>query len=79
MTNYTRYFKSREIYYRIWEVIDNLRLRYEHVGYHGQPLVVVCHALTGNHLTYGTDDYPGWWREIIDGDIYPFTIINFNI
>ena len=21
------------------EVIDNLRLRYEHVGYHGQPLV----------------------------------------
>ncbi|MDN8732289.1 homoserine acetyltransferase, partial [Staphylococcus aureus] len=41
------------------EVIDNLRFRYEHVGYHGQPLVVVSQALTGNHLTYGTDYYTG--------------------
>ena len=31
------------------ETIDNLKLRYEHVGYPGQPLAVVCHALTGNH------------------------------
>ncbi|MDN8826024.1 homoserine acetyltransferase, partial [Staphylococcus aureus] len=49
------------------EVIVKLRLRYEHVVYHGQPLVVVCNALTCNHLTYGKDDYPGWWREFIDG------------
>lgn len=40
------------------ETIENLKLRYEHVGYSGQPLVVVCHALTGNHLTYGTDEHP---------------------
>ena len=46
------------------ETINNLKLRYEHVGYKGQPLVVVCHALTGNHLTYGTDEKHGWWREI---------------
>ena len=46
-------------------------MRYEHVGYSGQPLVVVCHALTGNHLTYGTDEHPGWWREIIDGGYMP--------
>ena len=39
-----------------WRTINNLKLRYEHVGYKGQPLVVVCHALTGNHLTYGTDE-----------------------
>ena len=39
------------------ETIENLKLRYEHVGYSGQPLVVVCHALTGNHLTYGTDEH----------------------
>ncbi|HGK7386155.1 TPA: homoserine acetyltransferase, partial [Klebsiella pneumoniae subsp. pneumoniae] len=64
------------------EVIDNLRLRYEHVGYHGQPLVVVCHALTGNHLTYGTDDYPGWWREIIDGGYIPihdYQFLTFDV
>ena len=63
------------------EVIDNLRLRYEHVGYHGQPLVVVCHALTGNHLTYGTDDYPGWWRELLMG-IYThsrLSILTFDV
>ncbi|MGO2788390.1 MAG: homoserine O-acetyltransferase MetX, partial [Staphylococcus saprophyticus] len=28
------------------ELISNLKLRYEHVGLKGQPLVVVCHALT---------------------------------
>ena len=53
------------------EKIENLKLRYEHVGYQGQPLVVVCHALTGNHLTYGTNEQPGWWREIIDGGYMP--------
>ncbi len=78
MTNYTvDTLNLGNLLQNLGKSSDNLRLRYEHVGYHGQPLVVVCHALTGNHLTYGTDDYPGWWREIIDGDIYPFTIINF--
>ncbi len=48
----------------------------------GQPLVVVCHALTGNHLTYGTDDYPGWWREIIDGGYIPihdYQFLTFDV
>ena len=57
-------------------------MRYEHVGYSGQPLVVVCHALTGNHLTYGTDEHPGWWREIIDGGympIYDYQFLTFNV
>lgn len=64
------------------ETIENLKLRYEHVGYSGQPLVVVCHALTGNHLTYGTDEHPGWWREIIDGGympIYDYQFLTFNV
>ena len=62
------------------ETINNLKLRYEHVGYKGQPLVVVCHALTGNHLTYGTDEKHGWWREIIDGGYIPrrLSISNFQ-
>ncbi len=76
---HSRYFKSRKFITESGEVIDNLRLRYEHVGYHGQPLVVVCHALTGNHLTYGTDDYPGWWRELLMG-IYTHSRLSiFNI
>ena len=42
----------------------------------------MCHALTGNHLTYGTDDEPGWWREIIDGGympIYDYQFLTFNV
>ncbi|WP_436855479.1 homoserine O-acetyltransferase MetX [Staphylococcus caeli] len=64
------------------EHISNLKLRYEHVGLKGQPLVVVCHALTGNHLTYGTDEQPGWWREIIDGGYMPihdYQFLTFNV
>lgn len=68
------------------EIINNLKLRYEHVGYTGQPLVVVlvvvCHALTGNHLTYGTDTHHGWWREIIDGGYIPrhdYQFLTFNV
>ena len=64
------------------EVIENLKLRYEHVGYQGQPLVLVCHALTGNHLTYGTHEEPGWWREIIDGGYLPihdYQFLTFNV
>ena len=68
MTNYTvNTLELGEFITESGETIDHLRLRYEHVGLPGQPLVVVCHALTGNHLTYGTDAQPGWWREIIDG------------
>ena len=64
------------------ETINNLKLRYEHVGYAGQPLVLVCHALTGDHLTYGTDAEPGWWREIIDGGYMPvhdYQFLTFNV
>ncbi|UXR78355.1 MULTISPECIES: alpha/beta fold hydrolase [unclassified Staphylococcus] len=64
------------------ETIQDLQLRYEYVGYKGQPLVLVCHALTGNHLTYGTDEQPGWWREIIDGGYMPFhdyQFLTFNV
>ncbi|PTL17670.1 homoserine acetyltransferase [Staphylococcus gallinarum] len=64
------------------ETIANLKLRYEHVGFQGQPLVVVCHALTGNHLTYGTNEDPGWWREIIDGGYMPihdYQFLTFNV
>ncbi|MCG7337736.1 alpha/beta fold hydrolase family protein [Staphylococcus sp. ACRSN] len=64
------------------ETIANLKLRYEHVGLQGQPLVIVCHALTGNHLTYGTNENPGWWREIIDGGYMPihdYQFLTFNV
>lgn len=64
------------------EQIDDLTLRYEYLGYKGQPLVLFCHALTGNHLTYGTAEEPGWWREIIDGGYIPLhdhQFLTFNV
>ncbi|MBO1198253.1 alpha/beta fold hydrolase [Staphylococcus simiae] len=83
MTNYTvDTLNLGEFTTESGEVINNLQLRYEHVGYQGQPLVVVCHALTGNHLTYGTDDNHGWWREIIDGGYMPindYQFLTFNV
>ncbi|HHW7746903.1 TPA: homoserine O-acetyltransferase MetX [Staphylococcus aureus] len=83
MTNYTvDTLNLGEFITESGEIIDNLRLRYEHVGYHGQPLVVICHALTGNHLTYGTDEQPGWWREIIDGGYVPihdYQFLTFDV
>lgn len=78
MTNYTvNTLELGEFITESGETIDHLRLRYEHVGLPGQPLVVVCHALTGNHLTYGTDAQPGWWREIVMVATFQFMIINF--
>ena len=83
MTNYTvNTLELGEFITESGETIDHLRLRYEHVGLPGQPLVVVCHALTGNHLTYGTDAQPGWWREIIDGGYIPvhdYQFLTFNV
>ena len=78
----SRYVRIRTFTTESGETINNLKLRYEHVGYKGQPLVVVCHALTGNHLTYGTDEKHGWWREIIDGGYIPrhdYQFLTFNV
>lgn len=65
------------------EKLNHVTLRYERVGPVDAPVVLVCHALTGNHLTVGTKDNPGWWSRLINEggyiDTQSFQVITFNV
>lgn len=65
------------------DVLNHATLRYERVGPTDAPTILVCHALTGNHYTVGTDTKPGWWRGLINEgsfiDTRLFQVITFNV
>lgn len=65
------------------EVLDDITLRYERVGPRNAPVILACHALTGNHLTVGTEEQLGWWSGLISEknyiDTQKFQIITFNV
>ncbi|WP_456277779.1 homoserine O-acetyltransferase MetX [Bacillus sp. AK128] len=45
--------------------IPDVQIAYERVGPKTAPVIIVCHALTGNQYTVGTADQPGWWSGLI--------------
>ncbi|ASN07136.1 homoserine O-acetyltransferase MetX [Virgibacillus necropolis] len=65
------------------EIIEEVTLQYERVGPIDAPVILVCHALTGNHITVGTHDSPGWWHGLIGQQKYidteKFQVITFNV
>lgn len=65
------------------ENLSDVSLRYERVGPVGAPVILVCHALTGNHRTVGEKKNPGWWSGLIGEDSYintdAFQVITFNV
>ena len=65
------------------KVIENVSLRYEKVGDGNNPMVLICHALTGNQKTVGTADDPGWWRGFVGCDspvdLQDYQVITFNV
>ncbi|WP_246202489.1 homoserine O-acetyltransferase MetX [Virgibacillus doumboii] len=65
------------------EQLEQVTLRYELVGPADAPVILVCHALTGNHLAVGTADNPGWWRGLIGPDSYidtdHYQVLTFNV
>src|SRR5690625_779931 len=65
------------------EMLDDVTLRYERVGPRNAPVLLVCHALTGNHITVGSEEQPGWWNGLISEQNYidtqKFQIITFNV
>ncbi|ASK64276.1 homoserine O-acetyltransferase [Virgibacillus phasianinus] len=65
------------------ESLNEVTLQYERVGPADAPVVLVCHALTGNHITVGTNENPGWWHGLIGRDNYintdEFQVITFNV
>lgn len=64
-------------------VLQDVHLAYEQVGPDGAPVVLVCHALTGNQFAAGTNDHPGWWAGLIGAgksiDTNKFQVITFNV
>jgi len=65
------------------ESIPVVSMQYERVGPVNAPIILVCHALTGNHLAVGSEDQPGWWSGLIGKnksiDTTEFQIITFNV
>lgn len=65
------------------KVLDNVSLRYERVGNTNLPVILICHALTGNHCAVGTEQDPGWWRGFIGADspvdLQQYQVITFNV
>ncbi|WP_088032625.1 homoserine O-acetyltransferase MetX [Evansella clarkii] len=65
------------------ETLQNLELAYERAGADKGETVLICHALTGNQHTVGTEKEPGWWRGLINYggyvDLAEHQTITFNV
>ncbi|WP_226581661.1 homoserine O-acetyltransferase MetX [Halobacillus litoralis] len=65
------------------EQLEQVELAYERFGPHDAPVILVCHALTGNHLAIGSREEPGWWAGLIgEGcpiDTTKYQILTFNV
>ncbi len=65
------------------ESLVEVELAYERCGPRDAPAILVCHALTGQHLTVGTANEPGWWRRLIEEggyiDTTEYQLITFNV
>lgn len=64
-------------------VLDGVELAYERKGPLDAPVILVCHALTGNQFAIGTKEEPGWWSGLIgEGkavDTKKYQVISFNV
>lgn len=65
------------------EILENVELAYESCGKNGAPVVLVCHALTGDQFAVGTAENPGWWAGLAGPgkavDTNKFQVITFNV
>lgn len=65
------------------EVLANVELAYERCGKQNAPVILICHALTGDQFAVGTAEKPGWWAGLagpgkaVDTD--KFQVITFNV
>ncbi|MFC7319488.1 homoserine O-acetyltransferase MetX [Halobacillus campisalis] len=65
------------------DTLTDVELAYERFGPEGAPVILICHALTGNQFAVGSKESPGWWKGLI-GDDCPidttsFQVITFNV
>ncbi|MBY6037786.1 homoserine O-acetyltransferase [Fictibacillus nanhaiensis] len=65
------------------QVIMDAELAFEKAGNSTGPVILLCHALTGNQYAYGTKEHPGWWRGLIGAGCYidtnHYQVITFNV
>ncbi|MDN7244900.1 homoserine O-acetyltransferase MetX [Planococcus shenhongbingii] len=65
------------------EVLHNVELAYERCGKKDAPVILVCHALTGDQFAVGNAENPGWWSGLIGPgkavDTNVFQVITFNV
>lgn len=65
------------------EILPEVELAYERVGRRDGEIILVCHALTGNQFTVGTNHQPGWWSGLIGAgkfiDTHHYQVITFNV
>ncbi|WP_175990269.1 homoserine O-acetyltransferase [Bacillus sp. Marseille-Q1617] len=63
--------------------LEQVELAYERIGRKDGPVILICHALTGNHLVKGTPGSIGWWDGLIGPGSYldpdEYTILSFNV
>jgi homoserine O-acetyltransferase/O-succinyltransferase len=65
------------------ETLKGVELAYEKTGSANGPVILICHALTGNHIVKGTPGKNGWWDGLIGPGSYldtdEYTILSFNV
>lgn len=63
--------------------LPQVQLAYERYGPADAPVILVCHALTGNQLAIGSKAEPGWWAGLIGEngpiDTNRYQVITFNV
>ncbi len=65
------------------EVLANVELAYERCGKQNAPVILICHALTGDQFAVGSAEKPGWWAGLVGPgkavDTDTFQVITFNV
>jgi homoserine O-acetyltransferase/O-succinyltransferase len=63
--------------------LERAELAYEKIGVKDGPVILICHALTGNQLVKGTPGSKGWWDGLVGPGSYldtdEYTILSFNV
>lgn len=47
------------------QLLYDVEIAYERAGHVNSPVILVCHALTGNQYTVGEGNNLGWWSDFI--------------
>ncbi|WLD94725.1 homoserine O-acetyltransferase [Alkalihalobacillus sp. AL-G] len=65
------------------KMLSEVEMAFERAGPKDAPVILVCHALTGNQYTVGNHEQKGWWKGLIfDGgyvDTNQYQVLTFNV